>query len=741
MRYNALLFRLVAVASLAVCMSCTEAVTLVPASGRQPSDDELVTVLFTVGEDFGLTRASAMLAVGDSVFEVRYEPMTLPESKVTETTGSSMDSFYLNVSKGSEISVVENRIFTRSGGVYSNDGVFWPHSDESYHFYACNKTLLTGASRHLVSCDGSQDVVYAHKADPAYKQTNGLVFAHAYSRMGSLAVNPPAGFSAVITSATLTASTTGNVDVRTGSWSGVGAASAIALSSSNDILVVPGTYDVSVTFTLTDGVTQRSGIVRSKAVTFTAGLVTNITANVADAYGYGLSVSPASVSLEIGDGRQLAVTYVTMYNDTQIASQDVTSSASWSSANPSVASVSSSGVVAGVAAGSTTVTASYGGCQASVPVTVSDGILSWGDVTVSLSYPVVSYGGGSVNPTMSYSQVVNYKSGAQGVVHDSGAVSVVYSKVSGSFMSVVNASTGSVSCTSNARGSYSSSSYGAYMFSSGIGYPSTYVSFSGGIADIVGTPSPRLYRYDYYEATSLRSGRMRVTVTGQGGVTGSAESNVVQNGNGNPDYDVTIVDAADYTITYSLQTANGCTVNSSTGRLSYSYNGANVGVSFSDPVIDEFSYSPTSFDHNGGMAYLQDFSYHYTKRTHYTATSNRRPTVRVRVTYPAYGNATDYVDIYGSYQSGSGSVPADEYDTIRYGDYDDEGEVTFSFYSSHEGFSFDYWHDVHIDANGSASERTAWPMVSVTIPGGDSDYDMVLLRQGGAPSELVIEFD
>ncbi|MGB9887992.1 MAG: Ig-like domain-containing protein, partial [Moorellales bacterium] len=53
------------------------------------------------------------------------------------------------------------------------------------------------------------------------------------------------------------------------------------------------------------------------------------------------------------------------------SSQDVTSSASYSSSNTSVATVSSSGLVTAVEVGSATVTVSYGGKSAGVPVTVT----------------------------------------------------------------------------------------------------------------------------------------------------------------------------------------------------------------------------------------------------------------------------------------------------------------------------------------------------------------------------------
>lgn len=52
--------------------------------------------------------------------------------------------------------------------------------------------------------------------------------------------------------------------------------------------------------------------------------------------------------------------------------KDVTSAASWTSSNPSVAPISSGGLLTGLANGTTIVTATYEGRSGSLPVLVSD---------------------------------------------------------------------------------------------------------------------------------------------------------------------------------------------------------------------------------------------------------------------------------------------------------------------------------------------------------------------------------
>lgn len=82
-----------------------------------------------------------------------------------------------------------------------------------------------------------------------------------------------------------------------------------------------------------------------------------------------ISVEPNSVTLQAGGSQQLTVT--AHYSDGTTA--DVTGQASYQSTDPAVASVTSDGVIAGIAPGSAAVTVSYEGKTASVPVTVAGG--------------------------------------------------------------------------------------------------------------------------------------------------------------------------------------------------------------------------------------------------------------------------------------------------------------------------------------------------------------------------------
>ena len=95
------------------------------------------------------------------------------------------------------------------------------------------------------------------------------------------------------------------------------------------------------------------------AISKTGLTVSNSTVN-------SLTVSPSSVSIFSGQTQQLSATA----NYSNNASVNVTSQASWSSSDTSVATISGTGIVTGVAPGTATVTASFGGQSGNSIITV-----------------------------------------------------------------------------------------------------------------------------------------------------------------------------------------------------------------------------------------------------------------------------------------------------------------------------------------------------------------------------------
>ena len=101
-----------------------------------------------------------------------------------------------------------------------------------------------------------------------------------------------------------------------------------------------------------------------------------------------LAVSPTNVNVKAGLTQQLAVTAT--YSDG--SKQDVTNQVVYQSDQPTIASVSTSGLITGVAVGSTTISVTFGGKAASVPVTVTAAEATVQSVTVTPSNVSVTAG-------------------------------------------------------------------------------------------------------------------------------------------------------------------------------------------------------------------------------------------------------------------------------------------------------------------------------------------------------------
>lgn len=221
-------------------------------------------------------------------------------------------------SAGSESQAWAPVAVTKSGSTYLT-GKYWPAADPSYHFYASNAALTFAAAGSTVIADGSTDVVCAYLPSPTYGEPNALTFDHIYARVGSFSVATQSGYEISAVSATLKNGVSGGTyNLRTGAWSGLSAASDRACasfsgstssqSSSNDIWLVPGTYTIRVSYTLTKGEYVVS-FTKTGSVTLVAGKTNNISTTAvggsASEIVFSVSLtswSPNSVALDMSYG-------------------------------------------------------------------------------------------------------------------------------------------------------------------------------------------------------------------------------------------------------------------------------------------------------------------------------------------------------------------------------------------------------------------------------------------------------
>jgi uncharacterized protein YjdB len=156
-----------------------------------------------------------------------------------------------------------------------------------------------------------------------------------------------------------------------------------SLSTSADTTDAGG--DASVVWTL--GSTPGSQLVTATAGSL-AGLPLTIAATATPVPVASVAVSPATASLTVGATQQLTATPRDSAGAT-LTGRVVT----WASSASGVAMVSSGGLVTAVAAGSATITATSEGISGTATVTVTAGVVSLSQSTVSVSAGTVASGG------------------------------------------------------------------------------------------------------------------------------------------------------------------------------------------------------------------------------------------------------------------------------------------------------------------------------------------------------------
>ena len=158
--------------------------------------------------------------------------------------------------------------------------------------------------------------------------------------------------------------------------------------------------DVSSTFTWTSSNTSVATVGSNGVITGVGKGTATITAKygettltgtvtVTPAYTYELVLNRTSMSMAKGATGTIVATYKTYADGVLESSTNVTSSATWSSGNTSVATVSA-GTVTGKGAGTTTITATYNGKSATCSVTVV------GSATLSLGWTSATMEKGAV---------------------------------------------------------------------------------------------------------------------------------------------------------------------------------------------------------------------------------------------------------------------------------------------------------------------------------------------------------
>lgn len=239
-----------------------------------------------------------VLLVDDCSMDMAVETRTTAVSQVPTSLYWSATTGTLGTSETSKWSSAQASV---SSGKIST-GKYQTLTPTSYNYYLSNVAITFGSTGSTVTADGAQTDVIVGKAT-SNNGTTSITMDHVFARTGSLTCNTQEGYeisnvSWKIVGKSNINGTKGTYNIAKGQFTAASTklGTATAITSSSDKYLIPGTYTVSVTYTLKKGDNYSTTLTKSGDVTLQAGKVNNISCTAV-----GGSATPVDFNVSLND--------------------------------------------------------------------------------------------------------------------------------------------------------------------------------------------------------------------------------------------------------------------------------------------------------------------------------------------------------------------------------------------------------------------------------------------------------
>ena len=252
----------------------------------------------------GLDRADQAVVLGDNSQIVFTMNDIATRASVVTANGAdntvALTSFNVVATSGSETetSVWTDGAFSGTYGGNFTGGKYWPSESVSWNFYASNAAMVMPSSGDFAGkviinvADCGTDVVAERLASATYKASNALTFDHILSQVGTVTMKAPATYAISNLKVSLQPIVAGTYDMKANTWTAgspsaayyiVGSASqgvSIAadsyhLSDDNDLWLLPGTYQLTASYTISKGDFSKA-YTKQATVTLAQGMNNNL---------------------------------------------------------------------------------------------------------------------------------------------------------------------------------------------------------------------------------------------------------------------------------------------------------------------------------------------------------------------------------------------------------------------------------------------------------------------------------
>ena len=230
-----------------------------------------------------------VLCVGDDTIDMDVQTKT---TAITAIPSSLNFSVTTGASGGSETTKIASASVSLSDGKIAT-GLYQTVSPTTYKYYVSNLPITFAASGSTVSASNATDVIAGTVTSSSTSPS--VTLDHIFARTGTLTLKTQDDYvlSKVSWSiASSTGGTAGTYNIAKKTWSSLTSLASTSITGSSDMYLVPGSYTLTVSYTLTKGDWTQS-FTKKASVTLVGGKINNIsgTASGGAASAISLTVS------------------------------------------------------------------------------------------------------------------------------------------------------------------------------------------------------------------------------------------------------------------------------------------------------------------------------------------------------------------------------------------------------------------------------------------------------------------
>ena len=228
-----------------------------------------------------------VLCVGDDTIDMDVQTKTTAITKIPSTLNFSVTTGKLG---SSETMKKESASVSAASGKIAT-GLYQTANATSYNYYVSNCPISFAASGSTVSASNTTDVIAGTATSSSTSPS--VTLDHIFARTGTLTLKTQTGYDLSNVSwkiASVTGGTSGTYNIAKQAWSSLTTLNSTSIPESSDMYLVPGSYTLTVSYTLTKG-DWTQNFTKSASVTLVGGKINNISGTASGGAASAISLT------------------------------------------------------------------------------------------------------------------------------------------------------------------------------------------------------------------------------------------------------------------------------------------------------------------------------------------------------------------------------------------------------------------------------------------------------------------